>query len=130
MKKPNVGNIKITPADKVFSQWIRLRDKECRRCHSTVEFNSRGLPVTHQASHFKGRGKQGTRFEPLNVDTLCYGCHAYLGAQPDEHLAWQISMKGQAMVDRLILASNTYHKKQYDLEKIYWSNKLKEDYGV
>ena len=122
--------IKIDKADKVFSQWIRLRDRECRRCHSPVKINEKGLPVSHQASHFKGRRKEATRFEPLNVDTLCGGCHAYFTENPAEHEAWQVMMKGQKTVDKLILLSNTYHKKDRELEKLYWKQKLKEDYGV
>lgn len=123
-------NIKIDPADKVFSQWIRLRDRECRRCHSPVRFNDKGLPVSHQASHFKGRRKESTRFEPLNVDTLCGGCHAYFTENPSEHEAWQIQTKGQKVVDQLILLSNTYKKKDRALELIYWRNRLKEDYKL
>lgn len=117
-------NIKIDKADKVFSQWIRLRDRECRRCHSPVKINEKGLPVSHQASHFKGRRKEATRFEPLNVDTLCGGCHAYFTENPAEHEAWQVQMKGQKIVDQIILLSNTYKKKDRELEYIYWKEKL------
>lgn len=123
-------NIKIDPADKAFSQWIRLRDRECRRCHSPVRFNEKGLPISHQASHFKGRRKEATRFEPLNVDTLCGGCHAYFTENPAEHEAWQVMVKSQKVVDKLILQSNTYAKKNRELEKIYWRQKLKEDYKL
>lgn len=118
--------IKIDPADKYFSQYIRLRDRECRRCHSPVKFNEKGLPISHQASHFKGRRKESTRFEPLNVDTLCGGCHAYFTENPTEHEAWQIQTKGQKVVNQLILLSNTYKKKDRELEKIYWKQKVKE----
>jgi nitrate/TMAO reductase-like tetraheme cytochrome c subunit len=116
--------IKIDKADKVFSQWIRLRDRECRRCHSPVRLNEKGLPISHQASHFKGRRKEATRFEPLNVDTLCGGCHAYFTENPAEHEAWQVQMKGQKIVDQLILLSNTYKKKDRELEYLYWKQEL------
>lgn len=118
--------VKIDPADKVFSQYIRLRDKECRRCHSQVEFNARGLPVSHQASHFQGRGKENTRFDLENVDTLCPGCHQYFTANPGEHYQWQVKEKGQEMVDAIILASNMYVKKDRIAQKIYWTQQLKE----
>ena len=55
--------IKRDKADVVFSQYIRLRDMECKRCHSPVQVNDKGLPVTHQASHFQGRKKESTRFD-------------------------------------------------------------------
>lgn len=122
--------IKIDLADKAFSRYIRLRDMECRRCHSRVKLNEKGLPVSHQASHFKGRRKESTRFMPENVDTLCGGCHAYFTENPSEHEAWQVQTKGQKIVDQIILTSNTYKKKDRELEKIYWRQKLKEDFNV
>jgi len=116
--------IKIDKADKLFSQWIRLRDMECRRCHTPVNLNDEGLPVSHQASHYKGRRKEATRFEALNVDTLCGGCHAFFTENPKEHEAWQISAKGQSQVDKLTLLSHTYKKKDRELEAIFWRQEL------
>jgi hypothetical protein len=122
--------IKLDKADTVFSQYIRLRDGECRRCHSPVQFNEKGLPISHQASHFQGRGKEPTRFDEQNVDCLCSGCHQYLTANPGEHYMWQVSMKGQAAVDAIILRSNTYMKKDRQLAYMYWKQRLKEDFNL
>lgn len=71
--------ITIDKADAVFSQFIRLRDKRCRRCGSWVRFNEKGLPVSHTNSHYYTRGKETTRFEPNNCDTLCFPCHRLWG---------------------------------------------------
>jgi len=71
-----------------------------------------------------GRGKEATRFEPLNCDALCYGDHAYLTAHPAEHYQWQVKRKGQSTVDKLVLQSNTYKKKERKLEAMYWQNEL------
>lgn len=125
-----MGKIKRDKADELFSYWIRLRDKKCKRCGSKVGFNAKGLPNTHDCSHFKGRGKEGTRFEPLNCDTLCMGCHMYFTSQPDEHYAWQVQTKGQDTVDKIILAANTYKKKDRVAEKLYWRQKILEDHGL
>lgn len=121
-----MSKIKIRPSDTAFSQWIRLRDRQCKRCASPVKFNEKGMPVSHECSHFKGRGKEGTRFEPLNCDTLCYGCHAYFTAQPDEHVKWQIEQKGQKVVDQLILQSSTYKKRNDKEEVTKWREAIKE----
>lgn len=118
--------IRIDPADRIFSQYIRTRDKKCRRCGSRVKFNGKGLPVTHQASHFQGRGKENTRFNEDNVDALCHGCHMYFTANPAEHYIWQVEMKGQKKVDEIILASNIYVKRDRKAQQIYWGQKLKE----
>lgn len=121
--------IKIDKADRVFSQFIRTRDGECVRCHSEVEFNTNGEPITHQASHFMGRGKENTRFNEKNVDTLCMGCHMYLTAHPAEHYLWQVERKGQKTIDEVVLWSNMYKKKDRAMDYIYWNERLKEIRG-
>lgn len=118
--------IKIDKADKIFSQYIRLRDMECRRCHSPVQLNDKGDPVTHQASHFQGRGKEATRFDLENVDCLCGGCHQYFTANPYEHTQWQIKTKDKATVEAIVLRSNNYKKKDRIMEAMIWSQAYKD----
>lgn len=122
--------IKIDQADRLFSIWIRLRDRKCLRCGSPVQFNEKGLPVSHQASHFFGRGKENLRFNPDNVVTLDMGCHMYFTAHPAEHYAWQVEHLGQDKVDELRLAGNLYKKKDRKLEVMYWRQKILDDYGI
>lgn len=112
--------IKIDLADAAFSRFIRLRDGECKRCHSPVKYNDKGWPITHQASHFQGRRKEGTRFDPENVDCLCGGCHQYFTANPYEHTQWQIATKGQQAVDMIVLRSNQYCKKDRRMQAMIW----------
>lgn len=118
--------IKRDKADDVFSKYIRLRDMACRRCHSPVRLNDKGMPITHQASHFMGRRKENTRFNELNVDTLCGGCHSYFTAHPALHYEWQIEQKGKETVGELILWSGMHKKKDRELDFIYWNERLKE----
>jgi hypothetical protein len=113
--------VKIDKADKIFSLYIRTRDNwTCKRCHKRYNPPTNAL----HNSHFKGRGKEGTRFEPLNCDALCYGCHRYFTAQPDEHYKWQVEQKGQDVVDQLTLQANTYKKKDRQAEYIKWKQML------
>ena len=123
-------NIKLDKADEAFSRWIRLRDGKCLRCGTPVVLNGKGLPVSLQASHFQGRGKESTRFDPENVCALCAGCHAYFTSYPAEHYLWQIDRLGQDVVDALILRSNFTVKKDRQAEKMYWRKQLKEDFGL
>ncbi|MDE2100920.1 MAG: hypothetical protein KGL39_26980, partial [Patescibacteria group bacterium] len=122
--------IRIDQADRYFSIWIRLRDMKCKRCMSPVQLNDKGLPITHQCSHFCGRAKEATRFEPLNADALCPPCHLYFTANPAIHYAWQVEKKGQKVVGQLVLASNAYVKKERKLEAAYWKERIWLDYGV
>lgn len=45
---------------------IRERDGKCVRCGKTEYL---------QCSHFWARAISATRFDPDNLDALCYGCH-------------------------------------------------------
>lgn len=122
------GKIRIDLADKYMSQWVRLRDGKCTRCGSLVHINDKGLPVSHHASHFWSRRKENTRFDEINVTTHCHGCHSYLTANPAEHRAWKLAQIGQREYDLLELRANSYHKKDRESEKIYWRQRLREDY--
>lgn len=122
-----MGKVKIDVADKYFSLWIRTRDAwTCKRCWKKYNPPTQAL----HCSHFQGRSKEATRFEPLNADALCYGCHQYFTSHPAEHYAWQVALKGQKTIDKLVLASNTYIKKNRKLEAVYWQKKLLDDYGI
>lgn len=113
--------VKIDKADKLFSLFIRNRDKwQCQRCGGQYKPPTGAL----HCSHFQGRGKEPTRFEPLNADALCYGCHQYFTSHPAEHYEWQVKRKGQATVDKLVLMSNGYKKKDRKLEAMYWAQQL------
>jgi hypothetical protein len=115
--------MKIDTADKYFSLYIRTRDNwTCKRCITKYTPPTRAL----HCSHFQGRRKEGTRFEPLNADALCHGCHQYFTSHPAEHTFWQVQLKGQETVDRLILQSNTYKKKDRKLEAIIWKQAHKD----
>ena len=116
--------IRIRTSDKLFSQWIRIRDGRCLRCGSSVKFNNSGLPISHNASHFQGRGKENTRFNPDNVCTLCYGCHSYFTAHPAEHTLWQVERLGQKKVDEIVFWSNQYKKRDDKLEAMLWKQEL------
>lgn len=116
-----MGKVKIDVADKAFSQYIRTRDNwTCQRCHTRYNPPTMAL----HCSHFQGRGKEATRFDPLNADALCYGCHQYFTSHPADHYTWQIERKGQETIDALVARSNTYHKKDRKTAVIYWRKAL------
>ncbi len=75
-------NITIDKADKVFSEYIRLRDKRCVRCKK-LGHGSNGINGL-QNSHYFGRRNECTRFDPENCDSLCMGCHQRWGSEDKE----------------------------------------------
>ena len=123
-----MGYITIDKADKVFSQYVRLRDGKCQRCHSLVQVNlNTGLPSSHHASHFFGRGKESTRFDPENVDCLCYPCHRLWGGdEREEYLRFKIKQLGRKKFDLLHARSTFTVKKDRKMSLIQAKLLLKE----
>lgn len=59
---------KIKKLDKLFSQYIRNRDKRCLRC---------GKKENLQCAHIFSRRHFNTRWDEENAVTLCYACHLH-----------------------------------------------------
>lgn len=118
-----MGKIKIRPSDKAFSLYIRTRDNwTCQRCYKQYAPPTQAL----HCSHFQGRGKEATRFDPENADALCYGCHQYFTSHPAEHYQWQVYKKGQQAIDLLVLRSNGYKKRDDKMEILVWKAALQD----
>ncbi len=103
--------IKLRPADRLFTKYIRLRDNytcvKCGRAYSPD--NCRNLGV----SHFYGRANEGTRFDPENCDALCtIPCHQKWGGEGRrEYEDWKLNQLGQERFDLLTLRAHTPQKK-------------------
>lgn len=117
------GKAKIDPADRAFSLYIRTRDNwTCQRCGKQYTPPTSAL----HCSHFMGRGKEATRFEPRNADALCYGCHQYFTSHPAEHYDWQVWKKGEKTVKALQVQAHSYKKKDRATEKFIWEVALED----
>lgn len=122
-----MGKIKIRPSDTAYSNWVRTRDGwKCKRCGKQYDPSITAHRQALHCSHFQGRGKESTRFEPLNTDALCYGCHQYFTSHPGEHYAWQVEIKGQDVVDAIVLQSNGYKKRNDKEELAKWREELRK----
>jgi hypothetical protein len=94
-----MGAIKRTPADKAFSDCIRsAAEWTCERCET---YYPEGRRMGLHCSHYHGRGKWGVRFNVNNAEALCYGCHQYLGANPNLHTDHKLESIGQGAIDIL-----------------------------
>lgn len=114
------GRLKLDPADVEFSQFIRLRDGRCVRCGSIVELNDAGLPISHQNSHYFGRGKESTRYDTRNCDCLCGACHQYWGSvDHEEYREFKIDQLGEKEFKLLHIRANTLGAKDRKLALIY-----------
>ena len=105
---------KIDKADSLFSKYIKLRDNwTCTRCGTKYQEGDRGI----HNSHYWGRGNEGTRFEPDNCTSLCYGCHRLWGHgdEKDLYKEWMIKKLGTRRFKSLEVQARTYCKKDRKL---------------
>ena len=115
--------IKIRKTDSLFSFFIRIRDHwTCKRCKTRYPEGARGL----HNSHFWGRKKAGTRFEPLNCDALCMGCHQYFESNPELYRAWKLKQLGDEQYKRLTLQAYMIQKRDDKLIMMYICKLLNE----
>ena len=123
------GNIKIDPADKVFSIFIRLRDKKCKRCGRPGVMSADNLPILGlENSHFYSRGAESVRFDPENCDAMCAGCHRYFGSNPADYAAWKLRKLGQQGYDLLAIRKhNTSGRRDRKMALIVSRVLLKEE---
>lgn len=79
-------------ADEKFSKYIRSRDKKCFFCSNEAKQNS----------HFWGRGNSATRYDSLNCDGICGGCHMrHEGSKQGLYREMKIKQLGQQGYDEL-----------------------------
>ena len=107
--------VRIDQADRYFSLFVRYRANwTCERCFTRYEVGSQGL----HCSHFWGRARESTRFDPENASAHCHGCHAFFTANPELHRAWKLKQIGQRAYDLLMIRAETRQKKDRALAAI------------
>tara|TARA_R100000988_G_C3888585_1_gene111718 strand:+ start:57 stop:470 length:414 start_codon:yes stop_codon:yes gene_type:complete len=118
-------SIKRNKWDKVFSDYIRTRDKwTCQRCGKYFP-DTRGRGGLH-CSHYFSRRSYSTRFDELNCEALCYGCHSYLGGHPEKHREHKIFKLGDEKFNNLKNKNREIRKrKEYENPEFYKFLKMK-----
>ena len=117
--------IKLRKTDTMFSKYIRQRDGfTCQRCGKVHPEGGRGL----HCSHYWGRGRENTRFDPEDCITLCYGCHRIWGHGDgrDEYANFMRKKLGDTAFDLLDVRAHTYKKRDDKLDEIILKELLKE----
>ena len=95
------GKIKVSQADRLFSEYIRKRDGgKCRRCMMPLGYKRL------QNSHFFGRRYRSVRFEPDNCDAMCPTCHRVMGENPNSFNEWKKRQLGEKKFNRLIVRAH------------------------
>ena len=107
--------ITVTKLDKLFSEFIRSRDKVCKRC---------GQKGRLETAHFFGRRMKSVRWDEDNAVALCFACHRFFHEHPLEHGEWYLDYLGS---DKLkMLRARAYIPQKPDLNAIslYLKSKL------
>lgn len=89
-------HVQIERMDEKFAIYIKLRDGlQCRRCGAQFQLTDNfKIPPGCQNSHYIGRTKKNTRWDPANCFTHCTGCHFYLGNNPELFRRWVLEKGG------------------------------------
>lgn len=110
-KKQPKQKVKRLDPDFYFSLCVRERaDWTCQRCgkfYAPWE-STKGYPANPglHCSHYIGRANYATRFDPMNVDAHCYGCHAKFEGNPHIFRDWKREQLWPELYDILIEKSN------------------------
>jgi len=124
---------KIKPVDKYFSEFIRLRDKECVfkvKCNVGVKYRENGEIDIRDLDncHFFSRAKKSVRYDEFNCDAGCKKCHLWLDSTVEGkefHKRFKIKQLGGRGYDLLELRANQPNKIDEESVKIYYKNILK-----
>jgi len=86
--------------------------------------NARGL----HCAHFYSRGKESTRFDPLNASSLCFFCHSRTHSSEDGGFFkdWMIKKIGKREFDLLTLRAYTPKKKDRKMTFLVLKEMMKE----
>jgi hypothetical protein len=109
--KKKTPKVKKLNPDEWFSLCVRERANwTCQACGKHYEpwVSSKGLmanPGLH-CSHYIGRANYAVRFDPMNADAHCYGCHAKFEGNPHNFMGWKFEQLGGILYDILIEKSN------------------------
>lgn len=100
-------SVRFGTLDRLFSKFIRLRDRVCQRCGKA------GGRL--EAAHMFSRTRKSVRFDPENVYALCGGpnaaaCHRYFDTHETEKHAWLKARLGETRYALLALRAHTPKK--------------------
>jgi uncharacterized CHY-type Zn-finger protein len=99
--------IKRESPDMWFSLCVRERANwTCQACgkHYEPQYTGAGLPKNQglHCSHYIGRANYSVRFDPLDADAHCYGCHSKFEQNPHVFKEWKLSQLGMDFYEILI----------------------------
>ena len=111
----NMNKSTIAKLDKVFSEYVRLRDSDsngygkCITCGKVIHWKD------GDAGHAINRAHMSTRYDETNVHLQCRHCNRFREGEIVEYSMALIKRYGQAKVD-VLLAKKHFTSKMGDFE--------------
>ena len=87
--------------DRVFSEFIRLRDADDQGYVSCVTCGAIHFWKDIDCGHFIPRARQATRYDPMNSHGQCKKCNRFRGGEHDLYEERLIEMYGEESVKEL-----------------------------
>ena len=109
----------IKKLDKLVSEIVILRDKECVLCGSKKQLG---------CGHLLTRGAYATRWDLVNCNCQCWAHNYYHERHPEKYTQWFLWRYGMNQYDHLIKKHHTItHFKAFDLKELYEELKKMRD---
>jgi len=130
LKAFNESDIKILKklAQKLFNQFIRLRDKDlpCVSCGKII-----GINETSHASHYRPATNSRLRYDERNVFRSCVKCNVFLSSNAIKYREALVIKLGSEVVEELDNTNEPYRYTADELQEIIteYRGKLKEFQG-
>ena len=117
-------NILKRLAQKLFNQFIRLRDKDlpCVSCQKIIGVNE----VSH-ASHYRPATNSRLRFDERNVHKSCVKCNVFLSSNAIKYREALVAKLGEDVVEELDNTNEPYRYTTDELQEVVtkYRNKIK-----
>jgi hypothetical protein len=91
-KKKSGRKALIRKLDKIFSKYIRARDKKCVVCGSIEHL---------QCGHLLSRVNYSTRWDEINANCQCGHCNIVHNTNPGPYMLWFIETHGKKELHKL-----------------------------
>ncbi len=123
----------VKKLDKLFSVYIRLRDKlTCKKCGARFEMwrNDKGeikISQGYHCAHIMSRVHRNTRWSDDNAISLCYGCHSFFDREHEYRWVWLKTIGyTDESIDLLRHRSQQKFSGDWKLIEIYLRQKIDE----
>lgn len=117
MKTKTVSQLK-KQADKVFSEYIRLKYADSNGIVECVTCGKRALWKQMQAGHYITRAENKLRYNEKNVHPQCVACNVFKHGNSAKYAIYLLDKYGNDILRELNSMRGVHQFKRYELEEL------------